>query len=229
MGRTILNADNYDNNRVEAITAKLEQSAYINKRQIVIHDYYFTTSKGLIAWVKLGKVLVDEIHARAIRAASKNFRTITYTPKLARDRRNSLDKILLEFKKNEPDFRYIIRNGNDDLKVLVKRISEMNHVPYWKYELHHLGALSPLKPTTPMAEEDRQEVAGPIDGFSSPKSSGRPGFLPKDEIFQRLQRFLNGFSPESQSKDLQSLCSVSENTKYSTQLIHKHIMVKLTS
>merc|ERR1711954_479505 len=160
MGQTILNADNYDNNRVEAITAKLEQSAYINKRQIVIQDYYFTTSKGLIAWVKLGKVLVDEIHATAIRAASKNFRTITYTPKLARDRRNSLDKILLDFKKHEPDFRYIIRNGDNDLKVLVKRISEMNHMPYRKYELQNLGALSPLKPTPPMNEDDRQDVAG---------------------------------------------------------------------
>ena len=115
-----------------------------------------------------------------------------------------MDKVLLDFKKHEPDFRYIIRNGDNDLKVLVKRVSELNHVPYRKYELQHLGALSPLKPTTPVAEEDRQDVAGSSDGFSSPKSSGRPGFLPKEEIFQRLQGFLDGFSPKIDSRDSQS-------------------------
>merc|ERR1712081_17399 len=73
---TILYGDAYKDDREEAITAKLEQSAWINKKQIVIHNFYFTTAGGLIAWVKLGKVLVKEIHSRAIRAASKNFWTI---------------------------------------------------------------------------------------------------------------------------------------------------------
>merc|ERR1711954_279707 len=104
-----------------------EQSAWINKRQIDVKDYDFTTAGGLIAWVKLGKVLVNEIHSRAIRAASKHFCTINFTPKLARDRHTSIDKILLEFKKAELDFRYIIRNGEDDLSVLVKRSSEQQH------------------------------------------------------------------------------------------------------
>lgn len=196
--QTILNAHCYNDNRLEAITAKLEQSAWINKRQITIQEYYFTTAGGLIAWVKLGKVLVDLIHSRAITASSRNFRTITFTPKLARNRRTSLDKILLEYKKKDSDFRFIIRNGTDDLTVLVKRISEHQHIPYRKYDLHNLGAISPLKPDTPVSEEDRlDEAAGSssTDGYIPPKS-GRRDFLAKDEIFNRLKGFLDGFKAQ---------------------------------
>merc|ERR1711954_507379 len=195
---TILNAHCYNDNRLEAITAKLEQSAWINKRQIQIQEYYFTTAGGLIAWVKLGKVLVDLIHSRAITASSTNFRTITFTPKLARNRRTSLDKILLEYKKKDADFRFIIRNGTEDLTVLVKRISEHQHVPYRRYDIHNLGAISPLKPVTPVSEEDKlDEAAGSTsrDGYISPKS-GRRDFLSKDEIFNRLKGFLGGFKAQ---------------------------------
>merc|ERR1712081_150504 len=197
---TILNAHCYNDNRLEAITAKLEQSAWINKRQITIQEYYFTIAGGLIAWVKLGKTLVDLIHSRAITASSRNFRMITFTPKLARNRRTSLDKILLEYKKQDSDFRFIIRNGSDDLTVLVKRISDHQHVPYRKYDLHNLGAISPLKPETPATEEDKLgEASGSSspDGFISPKS-GRRNFLAKDQIFSRLKGFLDGFKPQEE-------------------------------
>ena len=44
------------------------------------------------------------------------------------------------------DFRYIIRNGPTDLKVLVKRVSESNHMPYREIDVLTLGDISPLKP-----------------------------------------------------------------------------------
>merc|ERR1711954_627839 len=197
---TTLNAHCYNANRLEAITAKLEQSAWINKRQIQIQEYYFTTAGGLIAWVKLGKVLIDLIHSRAIAASSRNFRTITFTPKMARNRRTSLDKILLEYKKQDSDFRFIIRNGTDDLNVLVKRISEHQHVPYRKYDLGNLGAIPPLKPETPASEDEKLgEASGSAspDEFISPKS-GRKDFLAKDQIFSRLKGFLDGFKPQEE-------------------------------
>merc|ERR1711954_202956 len=156
---TILYGDAYKDDREEAITAKLEQSAWINKKQIVINDFYFTTAGGLIALVNLGKVMVREVHNRAIRASSKHFRTINYTPKLARDRQTSLDKILLDFKKVEPDFRYLIKNDKEDLSVLVKRSSEQQHMPFRKYNLKNLGSLSPLKPLTPLSEEEKLNEA----------------------------------------------------------------------
>merc|ERR1711954_40039 len=128
---------------------------------------------------------------------SRNFRTITFTPKMARNRRTSLDKILLDYKKQDSDFRFIIRNGTDDLNVLVKRISEHQHVPYRKYDIGNLGAISPLKPETPASEDEKLGEAAAVstDGFISPKS-GRKDFLAKDEIFSRLKSFLDGFKPQ---------------------------------
>merc|ERR1711954_536035 len=102
-----INADAYDDNHVKAITSKIKQSAWINKRQINIKEYYFTTAGGLIVWVKLVSNLVAEIHCRAVRAASKTFRTVTFTPKLARDRKSSINQLLIDCKKTNSDFCYI--------------------------------------------------------------------------------------------------------------------------
>merc|ERR1712112_388306 len=99
------------------------------------------------------------------------------------------------FKKSNQDFGYLIRNGEDDLTVLVKRISESYHVPYRKYSLENLGALSPLKPVTPLTEEEKSEEAAAYiseDGYTSPRS-GRKNYIPKEEIFFRLKSFLDGF------------------------------------
>ena len=54
----------------------------------------------------------------------------TFIPKIARDRKVCIDRLLMEFKKDNEDFRYIIRNGNKDILVLVKRTSEFNNCPY---------------------------------------------------------------------------------------------------
>ena len=56
-----------------------------------IFDYYFTTNNGLIAWVKLDSAIISEIHQRAAKAAFKEFRSVTYIPKLARDRKLAVD------------------------------------------------------------------------------------------------------------------------------------------
>ena len=51
------------------------------------------------------------------------------------DRKTSIDKLLMEYKKIEKDFRYIIRNGEADLEVLMKRPSEMQNLPYRKFPI----------------------------------------------------------------------------------------------
>ena len=57
---------------------KIEHFLRINKVQLVIKDYYFTTNNGLIAWVKLDPARVSEIHRRAAKAGLKEFRSVTY-------------------------------------------------------------------------------------------------------------------------------------------------------
>merc|ERR1711954_432115 len=135
---------------------------------------------------------------RASKNASEDFRTSTFVPVLARDRKTSLDKLLLDFKKDNKDFKYIIRNGVHDLEVFIKRISEEGFIPYRKIEIEEFGSISPLKPTT--APEITTGEVNPerIDpqGFISPlKGTRKLSYRPKDEIFAALRSTINGFSP----------------------------------
>ena len=51
----------------------------------------------------------------------------------------------MDFKKHNPDFKYIIRNSKQDIQILIKQMSELHHTPYRELPIENLGALSPLK------------------------------------------------------------------------------------
>jgi len=89
--------------------------------------------------------VITEIQRRAAKAALKDFHTTTLIPKIARDPTASVDKILMEYKRNDKDFQYIIWNGDEDIKVSIKRMSEGNNLPYRNLALNVLGAISPIK------------------------------------------------------------------------------------
>ena len=98
-----------------------------------------TSKGGYIAWVKTDPRLVQEIHRRAQKSALKDFRTTIFVPKAARDRKSSIDRLLVGYKKINSDFRYLVRNGQRDLRVLIKRVSEGERVPYRELSLNVLG------------------------------------------------------------------------------------------
>merc|ERR1711954_484451 len=120
---TILNAEKNDPNHRKAIKFKVEKNLWLNSQQIDILDYYLTTRGGLIAWIKLDPCMITEIHRRAAKAALKDFRTTPYIPKIACDRKTSVDKLLMECKRENQDFHYIIRNSEEDIKVMDRRMS----------------------------------------------------------------------------------------------------------
>ena len=109
--QTILYAHKYDPDRREAIQIKIETQSYINRQQLQIEEYYITTKGGITAWMKMDPRIVKEIMKRAAVAQNKEFKTAVYVPPLAHDRKKSLDDLLLAYKKQHQDFRYIIRNG----------------------------------------------------------------------------------------------------------------------
>merc|ERR1711954_625958 len=119
----ILNADIFDRNRCKAIKFKVERNLHVNRAQIDIEEYYITTNKGLIAWIKLDPRMVVEIYRRAAKASLKEFKTCTFISKIARDCKARVDSMLMEYKKDHRDFCYLIRNGEDDIKILIERIS----------------------------------------------------------------------------------------------------------
>merc|ERR1712081_139130 len=113
-----------------AIKHKRERNLWVNTDQIEITKYYITTNKSIIAWLNLDPRWVNELHRRAAKSSLKDFRTCTYVPKLARDRKLAVDSLLMEYKRMNTDFRYIVRNSTADIKVLIKRVSKGYALPY---------------------------------------------------------------------------------------------------
>merc|ERR1712081_65553 len=140
--------------------------------------------------------LVSEIHKRAAKSALRDFRTMTYIPKIARDRKARVDALLIGYKKENKDFRYLIRNGDRDIKVLIKRTSEEGRCPYRELSMKVLGRLSPLKTQireTPKekAEDDDESP----DGFTKQGSAKKKdNYVPKERIYENITAILNGFS-----------------------------------
>merc|ERR1712081_130237 len=123
-------------------------------------------------------------------------RTCTFVPKLARDRKAKIDNLLMAYKKEvNRDFRYIVWNGQKDLKILIKRLSEEGRVPYRELSLDVLGRLSPLKTQVKEKPKEKPEEDEDVnDGFQvqgSPRKED--GYIPKERIFQNITSILNGF------------------------------------
>merc|ERR1712081_76034 len=140
--------------------------------------------------------LVSEIHKRAAKSALRDFRTMTYIPKIARDRKARVEALLMDYKKENKDFRFLVRNGDRDIKVLIKRNSEEGRCPYRELSLEVLGRLSPLK--TQIRETQREKPDDTLvnpDGFTT-TGSGRKddNFIPKDRIYENITAILNGFT-----------------------------------
>merc|ERR1712081_3497 len=196
---TTLYADIYDRHRRKAIKFKVEKHLHINTRQIEILEYYVTKKKGYIAWVKLDPRMIAEIHRRAAKAAIREFRTTTFVPKLARDRKARIDELLMEYKKTNSDFRYIVRNGEKDLRVLIKRVSEGNYLPYRNLHLDVLGRL-PLKTAhKELKDHDVEKPDASPEKFQQPKRRSRSNsYVPKEVIFQNITSILNGFQTQQE-------------------------------
>merc|ERR1711954_427459 len=188
---SMLFAEMYDNDRRRDIKDKVEKLARINGDQLKIEEYYITTKGGVIAWVKTDHRLVSEIHKRAARLGIKNFRTTTFIPKIARDRKAKVDGLLMGYKKENQDFRYIVRNGEKDIRVFIKRLSEGERCPYRELSLDVLGRLSPLKTQIREKLSEKEEETEDLEGFSPTKK--KDTFVPKEMIYANITSILNGF------------------------------------
>merc|ERR1711942_539181 len=100
-----------------------------------------TTKGGIIAWIKIDHRLVTEI-----------------------------DRLLMAYKKENADFRYIVRNGDRDIQVFIKRTSEGERCPYRELSLDVLGRISPLKTQIrETSQEKPEDEAEDLKGFSPTK------------------------------------------------------------
>merc|ERR1711954_29 len=195
---SLLFAEMHDKDRRRCIKDKVERFARIHRDQLIIEDYYLTTKNGIIAWVKTDSRLVTEIHRRASKSPIKDFRTTNYVPKFARDRKGKVDNILMGYKRENKDFRYIVRNGELDIRVLIKRISKGDRCPYCELSLEVLGRISPLKTQIRPTSKEKDEEKEDDEGFSPTRKMDN--FKPREEIYKNITSILDGFDLQ---RDLQ--------------------------
>merc|ERR1711954_144188 len=168
-----------------------------------IEDYYVTNNKGYIAWIETDSRLVAEIHRRAAKSQLSCFRTTLYVPKSARDRKSAIDRLLMGYKKDNSDFRYLVRNDTLDLKVLIKRVSEGDRVPYRPIALNVLGRISPLKTTIRATDTDEREKDEDEDpeGFTPVGSAKKKeNYVDKETIYRNITSILDGFAIQDENQ-----------------------------
>merc|ERR1711954_341746 len=107
---------------------------------------------------------------------------------------------LMEYQKTNKDFRYIVRNGERDLRVLIKRVSEGNYLPYRNLHLDVLGRLSLLKTAhKEQRDPEAEETDASPEKIQQPKRRSRSdSYVPKEVIFQNITSILNGFQTQQE-------------------------------
>ena len=128
----------------------------------------------------------------------KEFKTCTFISKIARDRKARVDSLLMEYKKYNKDFCYLIRNGEDDFKILIKRFSKGSYLPYRSLAIEVLGAISPIKAKTVNPDEvtlGNKDQEKDEEGFQkvTPSKSAGANLIPKEQIFTNITAILKGF------------------------------------
>ena len=167
----------------------------------------------VIAWIESTENRIRELFKRAAQINSKFFKTKVYVPKMARQRKADIDKLLLGIKDKVPDLRYLIRNGHNDLQVLLKRGSSGK---YRQFPIDRLGSISPLDPVqrnqipeSPSIFEEKN------DGFvkvpSSKRTLYRQAVIEQVKIMNDVLAFVSGQNlEESQLNSLTRLLLVPE-------------------
>ena len=211
--RKILRDPALDNNRLNAFVDKIETNTSLNMHDIEIHQYFLTTNNGIIAWLHLDEPTVTAILRQTSRLPANVFKAVPFIPELARKRKKAVDAILLHYKRNfDENLRYIVKNDEDDIKVMLKRFSEFDHLPYRQIDLNVFGKL-PDFDTVTKDNETNEDMARNLDGFEvtrqerKRKKRSSPKKVSQETINQRITRFLDGFDvdvDESSDSDEES-------------------------
>ena len=191
---TLLTGAVYDKNRKQAVRGKIELQAKIHCGDFLIKSLYVTMNQQVIAWIESTENRIRELFKRAAQINSKSFKTKVFVPKMARQRKADIDKLLLGIKEKVPDLRYIIRNGHNDLQVLLKRGALGK---YRQFPIERLGSISPLDPIQRnQIPESPTKFEEKNDGFvkvpSSKRTLYRQAVIEQVKIMDDVLAFVSG-------------------------------------
>ena len=121
---------------------------------------------------------------------------------IARGRKKGIDQILIQYKKSVNDnLRYVVKNDEDDVKVLIRAYDEYDHVPYRELNLDILGKIPDFEcitksdniPEAVMTSIEDPERFQITREERKRKKRQSPKKASKETIFARITRFLAGF------------------------------------
>ena len=90
-----------------------------------------------------------------------------------------------------------------DLKVLIKRVSEGDRVPYRPIALNVLGRISPLKTTirAPNTDESKKDDDEDPEGFTPVGSAKKKeNYVDKETIYRNITSILDGFAIQDENQ-----------------------------
>merc|ERR1711954_334444 len=120
-----------------------------------------------IAWLNLSAPVVKRIMRETSKLPAKEFKVVPFVPEIARTKKKAIDSILLGFKRNQDEsLRYIIKNDKSDLKVLLKRQSDYDFIPYREINLRALGKLPNINTVT----KDDPQINSLINKVENPEA-----------------------------------------------------------
>ena len=117
------------NSRCLAAQEYLTNQLRFHEEEIQIKHIKMSNSiESKIMWIDICENNVRKIFNRAASLRNPSISLINYIPQQLWKRKKDLDRSLVEYKKDNKDFRYIVKAGKDDLLLLTKIINKT----YWE-------------------------------------------------------------------------------------------------
>merc|ERR1711954_614175 len=130
------NPVNYDA-RITGIKTKIFNATGIPHHKLDIVRISISTKRAKLAWVTFGKAktVADIFRLAVINSNASQFNAFPHVPAKAMARGDGIETILKSLQADNPQLRYQIRLGDDDLDIYLKNHKEYDYVPYRKVTL----------------------------------------------------------------------------------------------
>merc|ERR1711954_584160 len=127
------NPINYDA-RITGIKTKIFNATGIPHHKLDILRISISTKRAKLAWVTFvkTKTVADIFRLAVINGNASEFNAFPHVPAKAMARRDGIERILKSLQADNPQLRYQIRLGEEDLEVFLKNHKEYDYVPYRK-------------------------------------------------------------------------------------------------
>merc|ERR1711954_68015 len=170
------NPINYDA-RITGIKTKIFNATGIPHHKLDIIRISISTKRAKLAWVTFGKAktVADIFRLAVINGNASELNAFPHVPAKAMERRDGIEAILKSLQADNPQLRYQIRLGDEDLEIYLKNHKDYDYVPYRKVTIKMIDPNSEVPEwdlNCKIPEEPEENENGKRNAPESPE--GRP-------------------------------------------------------